>query len=169
MKATFATLLWVLFGYVCTLYDQVLKLWRLLNHLFIKSVKSKFTRIRYDQITWQVLEETRLFFDQWLGPNNFTNGGPIISPTSDLELLIEDVRRNTFLNSVTMPRKCNNQDIVNTWETHHVKIQGGNMQENGVFPGAVQRPTCLDPYSTQSRKWIEDQNSQGKGCQAQKP
>ena len=41
------------------------------------------------------------------------------------------------------------------------------MQENGVFPGTVQRPTILDPYSTQAIKGI--QNPQGKGWQAQNP
>ena len=84
MLATFAALLWVLFGDVCPLYDQVLKLWRVLNHPYIKAVKSKFTRIRCAHITWQVLEETRLFFDQRLGPNDFTNRGTRRFPTADL-------------------------------------------------------------------------------------
>ena len=61
MLATFSALLWVLFGDVCPLYDQIYKLWRVLYHLSIKAVKSKFTRIRCAHITWQVLEETRLF------------------------------------------------------------------------------------------------------------
>ena len=64
MLAIFSTLLWVLFGDVYPLYDQVLKLWRMLNHPSIKAVKSKFTRIVCAHITWQVLEETRLFFNQ---------------------------------------------------------------------------------------------------------
>ena len=37
------------------------------------------------------------------------------------------------------------------------------MQENGVYSGNVQRPTSLDPYSTQVRKKI--QKLQGKGWQ----
>ena len=41
------------------------------------------------------------------------------------------------------------------------------MQANGVLSGTVQRPTILDPYSTQSRKGI--QNSQEKGWQEQNP
>ena len=50
----------------------------------------------------------------------------------------------------------------------------GNLpgQESGVeyasnwgFPGNVQKPTSLDPYSTQARKWI--QKLQGKGWQTQ--
>ena len=41
------------------------------------------------------------------------------------------------------------------------------MQENGVFPGNVQRPTSLDPYSTQARKVM--QNLQRKRWQTQNP
>ena len=109
MLATFAVLLWVLFGYVCPLYDQVLKLWKVLNHPLLKVVKSKFTRIRCAHITWQVLKKTRLFFDQRLGPNDFTNKGPRRFPMADLEGLTEDVRRNKLLDSVTIPRQWNNQ------------------------------------------------------------
>ena len=86
--ASFAALLWVLFGDVCPLYHQILKLWRVLKHPSIKAVKSKFTRIRCAHITWKVLEERRLFFDHWLGPNDFTNRGPRIFPTADLGGLI---------------------------------------------------------------------------------
>ena len=91
--------------------------------------------------------------------------GPIRFPTSNLGGLIEDVRRNKFLVSVTMPMQWNNQENVNTWVNHHVKIQGGNMQENGVFPGTVHNSTSLEPYLTQARKGM--QNLQGKGRQAQ--
>ena len=104
MLATFFALLWVLFGDLCPLYDKIYKLWRLLNHPSMKAVKSKFTSIRCAHITWQVLEETRLFFDQQMGPNDFTNRGPRRSPTDDLGGLIEDIRRNKLLDSVTMPR-----------------------------------------------------------------
>ena len=51
MLATFAEFLWVMFGDVCPLYDQIYKLWRVLNHPSIKAVKSKFTRIRLSNIT----------------------------------------------------------------------------------------------------------------------
>ena len=146
MLASFAAFLWVLFGYVCPLYDQIYKLWRVLNHPSIKAVKSKFTRIRCAHITWQVLEETRLFFDQQLGPNDFTKRGPRRFPTADLGGLIEDLRRIFFLDLVKMPSKCNKQENINTWGTHQGKIQGGNMQATGVFPGNFQRPTSLDPY-----------------------
>ena len=43
------------------------------------------------------------------------------------------------------------------------------MQANGFLFGAVQRPTSLDPYSTQAKKGIKDQNIQGEGLQAPNP
>ena len=55
-----------------------------------------------------------------------------------------------------MPRQWNNQENINTWGTHQGKSQGGGMQATGVFPGNVQRPTSLDPYSTQARKGIHN-------------
>ena len=118
MLAIFAAFLWVLFGDVCPLYDQIYKLWRVLNHVFIKAVKSTFTRIWYAHITWKVLEEIRTFFDQRLGPNDFTNRVPRRSPIDDLGGLIENVRRERFLYLVIMPRKWNKQDNMNTWGTH---------------------------------------------------
>ena len=100
MLATFAALLWVLFGDMCPLYDQIYKLWRVLNHPSILAVKSKFTRIWCAHRTWQLFEETRLFFDQRLGPNDFTNRGQRRTPTAHLGGLIEDVRRkNSWIQS----------------------------------------------------------------------
>ena len=37
--ATFAAFLWLLFGDLCPLYDQIYKLWRVFNHPYIKAVK----------------------------------------------------------------------------------------------------------------------------------
>ena len=45
------------------------------------------------------------------------------------------------------------------------KESGGEYVSNWGFSGNVQRPSSLDPYSTQSRKGI--QNLQGKGWQTQ--
>ena len=118
MIATFAALLWVLFGDVCPLYDQIYKLWRVLNHPSIKSVKSKFIRIWCAHITWQVLEKIILIFDQRLGPNYFKNRGPRRFLTADLGGSIEDIRGKNFLDSVTMPMQWNNQENINTWGTH---------------------------------------------------
>ena len=35
------------------------------------------------------------------------------------------------------------------------------MQATGVFPGNIQRPTSLDPYSTQARKGIQHLQREG--------
>ena len=70
--------------------------------------------------------------------------------------LIEDVRQNKLLDSVTMPRQWNNRENLITWATHHVNIQGGNMQANVFFSVTVQRPTILDPYSSQAGKGIQN-------------
>ena len=81
---TFSALLYMLFGYVRPLYEQILHLWRVLNHPYLKAFKSKFTRGRCSKITWKVLEETRPFFAQRLGPDDITYKGPWIFPTADL-------------------------------------------------------------------------------------
>ena len=47
------------------------------------------------------------------------------------------------------------------------RFRGGVCKKMGFFMGTVQRPTSIDPYSTQSRKGM--QNSQGKVWQAQNP
>ena len=94
----------MLFGYFFPLYDQVLKIWRVLNHPSHKAVRYKFNRIMCAHIIWQLLEETRLFLDQWLGPG-FMNKGQRRFPTADLGGLVEDVRRDQLLDLVTMLRQ----------------------------------------------------------------
>ena len=64
--------------------------------------RSKFTPLRCAQVTWKVLDETRLFFVQLLGPDDFVNGGPKRSPMSELTGLIDDVRGNKPLNLITL-------------------------------------------------------------------
>ena len=111
--------------------------YRVLNHPSLKAVKQTSIRVRCAHITWQVLEETRLFFDQRLGPNDFMN--KILG-------LIEYVRRNKLLYLVTMPRKCNNQNTGNHWATHEGKGKGDNMQEHGFPPSDFPMPKGPNPY-----------------------
>ena len=90
----------------------------MVNHPSIKAVKSTFGKVRCAQITWQILEETQQFFGMRLGPNDFTNGGPGLYPTVELGGLIEDVRRNRPLESVTLPRQWKFQEnafVVAIW------------------------------------------------------
>ena len=97
------------------------------------AVKSKFTCVRCYQITWQVLEETRMFFDQRLGTNDLKNKGPWIFPTANLGGFIEDVCCNKFLDYITMPSQWNTQDNGNKWSTHNGKGQGTSGQSNLEF------------------------------------
>ena len=102
-----------------------------------------------------------MFFDQRLGPNDFTNRRPRRFPTADTGVLIEDARPNKFLDSVIMPRQWKNQDNVNIWGNNHGNIKGGEYASKWGFSGNVQIPTSLYPYSKQARKG--KQHPQGKG------
>ena len=146
----------------------MLKLWRVLNHPSLKAVTSKFTHIRCAHIICQLLEKTRLFIDQRLGPNGLMNKGPRRFPTAGLGGLTEDVRRNKSLYLVNMPSQWNNQDTGNNWATHQGNGHGANMQENGFF-GAVQMPKGPDPYLPPTKNGIRYQKSQGKGWQVPNP
>ena len=115
------------------------------------------------------LEEIRLFFDQRLGPNNFTNKGPSILPTADLGVLTKDVWRNKLLGLVTIPRQWNNQDNGNSWEKHHGKGHRDNIQENGAFSDAVPMPKSTDPYSLPAVNVTGNQTPKGRGWKAPIP
>ena len=138
----------------------------MLNHPSLKAFKSNPTRVRCSQITWQVLEETRLFFRQLLGTNDFTNKGPRIFSTSDLGGLIKDLRCSNFLDSVTIPKQCNNKDRGVKCSTLHGNGQGASSQANGAFSGAVPILRGPDPYSQPSGNVTGAQTPQGRGWQA---
>ena len=79
------------------------------------------------------------------------------------------MRQNKLLNLVTMPRKWNNQDTGNNWEIHHGKVNGGNMQANGVFPGDVPMPNGPEPYRLPAGNGTRYQTPQGKGQHTTNP
>ena len=168
MLATFSALLWVLFGYLCPLYDQVLNLWRVLKRPSINAVKSKFIHIRCAHIICQLLEDTRLFFGQCLGPNGFTNKGPRRFLTADLGGLIEDVRRNKILGSVTIPSQWNNQDTGNNWTNHQGKGHRGNMQANFIL-GCRPNAKGSGPLLATNWKWDYIPKTTGEGVAGAKP
>ena len=88
-----------------------------------------------------------MFFGQQLGPNDFTNKGPRIFFTSDLGGLIDNVRTNKLLDSVTIPMQQNTKDQRNNWYTHHVNGQRDSSKSIGEFYGAVPMPSDTDLYS----------------------
>ena len=137
-----------------------------MNHPYIKSSEVKIYKylVRPHNLA-SIGRNKTVFFNQRLGPIFFSNRGPRRFPTAYLGGLIEDVRQNKFLDSVTMPRQWKHQEYINTWGTHQGKSQGWNIQANGVYSRNVQRPTNLDHYATQERKGI--QHLQGKGWQTQ--
>ena len=97
MLCTFAELLWKCFGELCPLYIQVFRLWEIIDTESVIENRSKFTQLRYAQVTCQVLEETRLFFAHNSCPDDFVNGGPSRLPMAELTGLIDDVRRKNPL------------------------------------------------------------------------
>ena len=109
----------------------------------------------------------RLFFDQRLVTNGFTNNGPRRLPTAYLGRLIEDVRRTKLLELVTMPRQWRNQYTGKIGQTNRERVLG-IMCKQIVF-GAVQMPKGLDPYSPPTENGIRYQKPQGKGWQVSNP
>ena len=163
MLCTFADLLWTLFGYMCSLYIQLFRLWEILDTEEVIENRSKFTPLCSEQVTWQVLEETRFFFVQRFGPDDFVNGGPQRFPMAELTVLIDDVRHNKPLDSVTIPGRWNfkhdgkfgytDQGGTNTWKGK--QCYGSNIQTNarkfgGEFRGAATTQRGPDPYITTS-------------------
>ena len=140
-----------------------------MNHPSLKAVKSKSTRIKCAHITWKVLEEMRIFFDQRLGPNDLTNKGPRRLTSAGSGVFIGYVWRNKLLDLVTMPRHWNNKDTGENWATHQSKGRRSNMQEHGVLPGAVQMTTGPKPYSPPAGDRTRYKTPQGKGWQAPNP
>ena len=140
---------------------------KVLNHPFLKAIKSKFKQIRCAHITSQVLEETRLFLGQRLGPNNFTDKELKSFSADNLIDLIKYVRCNKLLVLVTIPRQWNNQYNGNNWATCHDKGHRGNMQTNGVFSDAVPMPKGSYPYSLLVGNGTVSKTPQGMGWKEQ--
>jgi len=103
--ATFASLLFVCFGHKCPLYIQIYRIYKVLDTSLLRDQKSKFGRLRCAQLTWQIIEECRSFFAQRCAPVDFTSGGPISYPTSELGGLLEDLKRGKPLDTINLPRQ----------------------------------------------------------------
>ena len=112
------------------------------------------------------MEETRLFFDQRLGPNDFTNMGPRRSPTPDFGGLIKDVRQKNIgfshnAKAMEPPREYKHLGNLPGQES------GGEYESKwGLFR---QRPKAYKfiPLIDTGKKGI--QNLQGNGWQTQNP
>ena len=86
-----------------------------------------------------------MFFAQRLGPDDFVNGEPQSFPMADLTGLIDDVRYNEPLNSVTLP---------GIWNFKHDGTFGYNNQ--GVIT-IGKRSNAMGPiYQPMQDNWGED-------------
>ena len=73
--ATYAALLHKISGDHFPLYKNVLLLFRILDHDNMDGQEHQFTRGNFVQLTWQVVEKSRFYFNQKLNPDVFENGG----------------------------------------------------------------------------------------------
>ena len=128
-----------------------------------------------------------MFFAQRLGPDDFVNGGPRKFPMAELKGLIDDVRQNNPLDSVTITGRWyfNNEGIFgynkNGTITHGLgsKATGQRsqqIQDNlGEDLGAQSPPPKgPDPCTTTSGVILQNflsggRQGQGSGCQSLTP
>ena len=73
MVATYASLLYVLFGSKCHLYEQVLTIYKVLNQDEVFANRLAFDAVKCKQVTWAIFEDSRSSFlllekDQSNGP-----------------------------------------------------------------------------------------------------
>jgi hypothetical protein len=100
--ATYAALLWVLYGEHCDLYKKTVAIWECLNSKWVKASKESYTSDVCASIIWAIIEDSRNFFSVRLHPDDFANGTVPTFPTSGLMILLphirhaEIVKRNTF-------------------------------------------------------------------------
>ena len=92
MIGTYTAWLYVLFGQYCPLYQECHQLYDTLDSDEVENKKNKFNRTKCAQVTWQVIEASRAFFNKVLGPEDFAHGGPWVFPKSNLGRLIKNIQ-----------------------------------------------------------------------------
>lgn len=102
MVATYAVLLWTLFGDKCHLYVQVLKIYKVLNQDEVFATRAAFDPLKCKQIAWAMFEDSRSFFWKRISPMDLAEGKQVEPIRSMLDDIIADVRfarnvvRSTF-------------------------------------------------------------------------
>lgn len=102
MVATYAALLYVLFGKKCHLYEQVLKIYKVLNQDEEFANRLAFHALKCKQIMWAIFDDSHSFFWKKVSPMNLVEGKTIEGIRSMLDDVIPDVRfarnvvRSTF-------------------------------------------------------------------------
>jgi len=102
MVATYAALLWTLFGDKCHLYVQVLKIYKVLNQDEVFATRAAFDPLKCKQIAWAMFEDSRSFFWKRISPMDLAEGKQVEPIRSMLDDIVADVRfarnvvRSTF-------------------------------------------------------------------------
>ena len=103
MIATYAALLFVLFGQYCELYKKVLAMYQILDMEEVMVVKAAFSPLKCKQITWALYHESRMFFNNRLSPVEFDPATPILFATANLDDVIWKMRQQEFIHRSTYP------------------------------------------------------------------
>ena len=101
--ATYAALLWVLYGEQCDLYKKVLAIWECLDSKWVKASKEAYTSDVCASVIWAIIEDSRNFFSVRLHPDDFAGGTAPTFPTSGLLLLLPQIRHADIIKRNTFP------------------------------------------------------------------
>ena len=103
MVATYAALIFVLFGEKCHLYANLMKIYMILDLEEVYAVKHAFTSMICKSITWAIFEDSRMFFWRKKSPLDFDPGRPIEFCRSMLEDIMSDVRYQRWIERGNFP------------------------------------------------------------------
>jgi hypothetical protein len=102
MVATFAALLFVLYGVECKLYDKMLKVYEILHLDEVSVTAHKYTPFICRTITWAINDDARSFFYKRLTPRDFLTAS-IRWPRSLRNDIMADVRFARAIYRPTFP------------------------------------------------------------------
>jgi hypothetical protein len=84
-------LVWALFGNRCDYYQNLYKIYTVMDMQEVQQLKGKFTPENCYRISWAILDNGRAFFNMVLTPKDFESG-LLAFPQSFLSSILESVR-----------------------------------------------------------------------------
>jgi hypothetical protein len=97
--ATYATLVFVLYGRHCDLYRKLIAIYNILSTKEVVTCRDAFTPMICKQITWAIYDDSRSFFAKRLLPSQFQHRD-VPFPVSLLDEIYNSVR---FINEIRRP------------------------------------------------------------------
>jgi hypothetical protein len=88
--AIFMALVWVLFNNRCDYYQNLYRIYTVMDMQKVQQLKGKFTLEICRRITWAILDNGRAFFNMVLTPQDFERG-LLAFPQSFLSIILESV------------------------------------------------------------------------------